>query len=74
MFCIFTAQDNSRISEELEKEVTEGKRLKVVEKDFHMLKEDLSFVRNKLYETEIELGKSEAENKTLAKHDKVCFQ
>ncbi len=56
---------------DLEVESTENTRLKEVEKEFHILKEDLNFVRTKLYDTEIELGKSQAENKAISKHDKV---
>ena len=46
-------------------------KLKDVEKEFYSIKEDLIDVRNKLTATEIELGKTQTENKALSKHDKV---
>lgn len=42
-----------------------------MEKDFYGIKENLINVRDKLTATEIELGKTQTENKALSKHDKV---
>eukprot|EP00794_Sanderia_malayensis_P014131 gene14131-15608_t len=62
---------SKELSANLEKEIAETSRLREIEREFHVLKEDLAFVRNKLYETEIELNKSQTENKAITKHDKA---
>lgn len=64
-------EENSRLLTELDKESKEVARLTVVESEVQTLKVELDEVQAKLKSTTIELGKTQARNKTMERHEHV---
>ena len=64
-------EENSRLLTELDKESKEVARLTVVESEVQRLKVELDEVQAKLKSTAIELGKTQARNKTMERHEHV---
>ena len=64
-------EENSRLLTELDKESKEVARLTVVESEVQRLKVELDEVQAKLKSTAIELGKTQARNKTMGRHEHV---
>lgn len=62
MFSFHPGEENNRLLTELDKESKEVARLTVVESEVQKLKN-----------TSIELGKTQARNKTLEKHEQVRY-
>lgn len=60
-----------QLESDLEKEKLETTRLKDIDKDLNKTKTTLNEMKIKLEKTTLELGKMEAKNKSLAKHDQV---
>ena len=58
---------------ELDKESKEVARLTVVESEVQQLKVELDEVQAKLKSTALELGKTQARNKTMERHEQVRF-
>ena len=68
---MLTEKEVARINIDFRTELSEKERLKEFEKEFLTMKDELAAVREKLAETEVELGKAQTENKALTKHGKV---
>lgn len=66
-------EENSKLLTELDKESKEVARLTVVETEVQQLKVELDDVQAKLKNTSIELGKTQARNKTMEKHEQVTL-
>ena len=64
-------EENSRLLTELDKESKEVARLTVVESEVQRLKVELDEVQAKLKSTAVELGKTQARNKTMERHEHV---
>ena len=64
-------KENAKLLIDLEKEVKEVSRLKDVDADLEKLKGELDDMQVKLKETSLELGKTQAKNRSLEKHEKV---
>ena len=64
-------EENSRLLTELDKESKEVARLTIVESEVQTLKVELDEVQAKLKSTAIELGKTQARNKTMERHEHV---
>ena len=64
-------EENSRLLTELDKESKEVARLTVVESEVQRLKVELDEVQAKLKSTAIELGKTQARNKTMERRELV---
>ena len=64
-------EENSRLLTELDKESKEVARLTVVESEVQRLKVELDEVQAKLKSTAIELGKTQARNKAMERHEHV---
>ena len=64
-------EENSRLLTELDKESKEVARLTVVESEVQRLKVELDEVQAKLKSTAVELGKTQARNKTMERHEYV---
>ena len=72
--CFFNpGEENSKLLTELDKESKEVARLTVVESEVQQLKVELDDLQAKLKNTSIELGKTQARNKTLEKHEQVRY-
>lgn len=56
---------------ELDKESKEVARLTLVESEVQQLKVELEDVQSKLKSTVLELGKTQARNKTMERHEQV---
>lgn len=71
---LFIPEDeNSKLLTELDKESKEVARLTVVESEVQQLKVELDEVQAKLKSTALELGKTQARNKTMERHGQVRF-
>jgi len=66
-------EENSKLLTELDKESKEVARLTVVESEVQQLKVELDDLHAKLKNTSIELGKTQARNKTMEKHEQVTL-
>lgn len=66
-------EENSKLLTELNKESKEVARLTVVESEVQRLKVELDDMQAKLKNTSIELGKTQAKNKTMEKHEQVTL-
>lgn len=66
-------EENSNLLTELDKESKEVARLTVVESEVQQLKVELDDLHAKLKSTSIELGKTQARNKTMEKHEQVTL-
>ena len=66
-------EENSKLLTELDKESKEVARLTVVESEVQQLKVELDDLHAKLKSTSIELGKTQARNKTMEKHEQVTL-
>ena len=64
-------EENSKLLTELDKESKEVTRLTIVESEVQQLKVELDEVQAKLKTTAIELGKTQARNKTMERHEQV---
>lgn len=72
-FSFDLGEENSKLLTELDKESKEVVRLTVVETEVQQLKVELDDVQAKLKNTSIELGKTQARNKTMEKHEQVTL-
>ena len=71
-FLVFDlGEENSKLLTELEKESKEVARLTLVESEVQQLKVELDDVQAKLKSTALELGKTQARNKTMERHEQV---
>lgn len=73
MFSFHPGEENNRLLTELDKESKEVARLTVVESEVQQLKVEMDDLQVKLKNTSIELGKTQARNKTLEKHEQVRY-
>ena len=71
---LLVEKEVARITKNLTEELSEKERLKNSEKELFSIRDELSDVREKLANTEIELGKAQTENRALTKHGKVRFR
>ena len=71
-FLIFDpGEENSKLLTELDRESKEVARLTLVESEVQRLKVELDEVQAKLKSTVLELGKTQARNKTMERHEQV---
>ena len=68
---LFPERENAQLVTDLESESQEVSRLKNADSDLEQLKVELDNMQVQLREASRELGKTQAKNRSLEKHEKV---